>query len=285
MGRSLIIPDADFSAVALEQIELPFEMDAITESWINASGNTFNEYQQKAIQKFIKSIGVGVDGSLYSKLHRLWLPMLANNKLNALVDYRNDFKIYESYLTKNPEVFNDRVELKNHGLISISEDNSTRALEIDDSLSIDTHNFSMFMLNTEEYNKSESGVINHGGVSITGLNKGLSTVSVQTSIQLRLINETEYVPTFNSGLYGGMYSNNTVTYLYPSGQIINRDVTIEEDTYTGIKILAKNAGSNIISKNEDSNPIGVVIISSVLSDDEALLLKKSVDELFKSLMI
>lgn len=286
MGKTLIINGADFSEVAIGHVELPRELSDTALAWIAASGNSgLTDDQKFAIDDFITAIGVNELGSVFSKIERLWLPMLSADKAHGLIDY----KILDTHTlpSMSQTIFEDRVVFTNHGLKYVGTDSSS--FVIDDALSVDMQNMSWMLLNTVQLPSVSAG----DSKTIAGI--GVS--SVFTKYFFKVITKTQVQYRFNSSgssvyidsasdrlsaSFSGLISNsNGVKILKPSGSIETTSAVEEAGTVIGVRVFAKNGNLSI----EDGVPVGCWIIAKALTDDEATTLKNAVDTLFAAINV
>lgn len=83
---------ADFSANNIGHVEVTTVLGEFTKKAIIASGNeSMNDVQKSALDSFFRLIGAGKTGNtIASKLRFLFLPMLAQDVSNALINYKDE---------------------------------------------------------------------------------------------------------------------------------------------------------------------------------------------------
>lgn len=83
---------ADFSANNIGHVEVTTDLSEFTKKAILASGNeSLTDVQKSALNSFFKLIGAGESGNtIASRMRFVFLPMLATNVSNALINYKDD---------------------------------------------------------------------------------------------------------------------------------------------------------------------------------------------------
>lgn len=290
MGKTLIIKGADFSSVSIGQVELPRELSATALAWIEASNNSgFTDAQKYAIDDFITAIGVGSQGSIYSKIDRLWLPFLSADKAHSLVDYKSDGYVTPTLNETSQATWDNDVTFSNYGLKATSGNDTDSAPIIDSSLSIDFQNVSMFILNTLEFPTLGTGeTAIHAGIGAAKVyNRYLFKASARTSIKYQINNSSTpvYVDTSKNrrqvALTGFISTSEVLRIMVADGTMHDADSPLSAETISdaGIRILRIN-GYKI---QEDSIPHGAYIVAKALTNTEATTLKSAVETLFAAI--
>lgn len=289
MGKTLVINGADFSAVSIGKVELPKELSATALAWIEASGNTGLTNEQKfAIDDFITAIGVDSVGSVYSKIDRLWLPMLAGDKAHSLVDYKNGYiDAYTSMPETSKTSFDDNVSFANHGL-KVTQDGSARTnVIVDSDYTFNSQDCSFFMFNTEDYATLASGsskeVSGIGNISAPN-HKRFGMLLTSSSLQDRFLSSTILIVDTKSGfrephLRGAASNSMGISLLYSDGTFGSSEAVTSE-TLTGISILRGPAPY----LNDAATPsYGAFIVGKYMTNENITTLRTALDTLFAAI--
>ena len=283
MGKTLVINGADFSSVSVGHVDLPRRKSAYTDLWVEASGNTFSEAQINAIDDFIKTIGVGQTTSIYGKIDRLWLPMLAPSIANSLVDYRNNF-VKPTMSAADLETFNARYSFVSHGLI-VNSGSTVVAPVLDPSFVVNNNNLSMFIFNTLPYTAISSGTADMPaiGTSTNDANCRISFVQTPSAIQNRTFetNNTVYDTSsdrLNCHLRGASSTSSGRNILKSDGTISSASAvtSVSQSGITILRLLSYNIAPTTI-------PQGAFIVGKAMSDSEMITLQSAVETLFSTL--
>lgn len=288
MGKTLVINGADFSAVSIGRVELPRELSDTALAWINASGNTgLTDEQKFAIDDFITAIGVDSVGSVYSKIDRLWLPMLAGDKAHSLVDYKNGYTdAYTSMPQTSKTSFDDNVSFASHGL-KVTQDGTARAQVIVDSdYTFNSQDCSFFMFNTEDYATLASGSKDTSGIGniSSPVYKRFGMTLTSSALQNHFLSGTALFYDTKSGFrephLHGVASNSTgISLLYSDGTFRSSEAVTSE-TLTGISILRGTAAY----LNNDATPsYGAFIVGKYMTNENITTLKTAVETLFAAI--
>lgn len=288
MGKTLVINGADFSAVSIGRVELPRELSDTALAWINASGNTgLTDEQKFAIDDFITAIGFDVVGSVYSKIDRLWLPMIAGDKAHSLVDYKNGYiNAYTSMPQTSKTSFDDNVSFASHGL-KVTQDGTARAqLIVDSDYTFNSQDCSFFMFNTEDYATLAAGQTKEtSGIGDTSsINKRFGMILTSTAFQNKFLSGTALFYDTKSGFrephLHGVASNSTgISLLYSDGTFHSSEAVASE-TLTGISILRGPAAY----LNNDATPsYGALIVGKYMTNENITTLRTAIDTLFAAI--
>lgn len=286
MGKTLIINGADFSAVKVGDVEIPRVYQQMTLDWIAASGNSFTDAQKEALDDLVLAL-IANNRTLWNKLDRIWLPMIAIDKAHSLYEYKNGVNSYSSMNTSNQRTFDDSVGFGNLGVYPTAT-SSTHAPIIDSSYSLDTKDCSMFILNTQSYPtltatqiKATIGTNNTssdtGGVCVLFMQtfaNDTMRIGFPTSAASDYIQSTnaEKTPSLR-----GIISNSEGRKALFSDGIKSIGAALEQsNTISGIVLLN---GANPFMSYVDTTPKGAAIVGKALTDDEALTLQSRVNAL------
>lgn len=155
MGKALVINGADFSALKIDVVSIPRELNATTLAWITASGNdSLTEAQKIALDDFVLALGAHNDSELWSKIDRLWLPMIAGSKATSLYEYKNGVNSTSSFDATQLTRFDNIGFVSGQGIYPIA--GSIQALVVDATFEGNTKNISFFSLNALAYDPTLS---------------------------------------------------------------------------------------------------------------------------------
>lgn len=286
MGKTLVINGADFSAVSIGRVELPRELSETALAWINASGNSsLTDTQKFAIDDFIEAIGVNKQDSVWSKIGKLWLPLLALDKEHSLVDYKNNYEL--PVISTGADSFENKVVFRNHGLATTNVLSSDRSPVLDATYSIDTQNCSLFILNTEQYSEVQAGSTKiRGGLGNTGVYKSLHMTQSGTAMIMQCFSSSiKHYDTssdrFNYKLRGAIGSAGGLKFLQADGTI-STESAVASELLTGITIL--NSTSDRLIPDDDVAK-GAFIVGTTMTEQEITTLKTAVETLFAAINV
>lgn len=135
------INGADFSQNNLGKVIVTTELNSFTKAAIAASGNNSLTVTQKVMlnELFLK---MGVDGSnnVMSKIHRLYLPIIAGDVSHALINYKDTNFVNDKVLDSS------HWTLRSNGLVGID---SAQGIELTESNPIIQNDFFELFLRTE----------------------------------------------------------------------------------------------------------------------------------------
>lgn len=288
MGKTLIINGADFSAVSIGKVELPRELSETALAWIEASGNTSLTDEQKfAIDDFITAVGVDRVGSIWSKIDRLWLPMIAGDKAHSLVDYKNGYiDAYTSMPQTSKTSFDNNVSFVNHGLKVTQDGSSREKIIVDSDYTFNSQDCSFFMFNTENYatlasgqNKDASGIGDSSSV-----NKRFGIVLTSTALQQKFLSSVLLTSDTKSGfrephLHGVASDSTGLSILYSNGTFYSSEA-ITSETLTGISILRAPAAY----LSDSATPsYGAFIVGKYMTNENITTLRTALNTLFAAI--
>lgn len=119
---------ADFSQNNIGQIPVSINLHEYTEAAILASGNTnLTRLQKSALNSLFLAMGVDGSNNIMSKMRKLYIPMIADDVSNALINYATNS--FTKELTPNSTNW----ELRNHG-IAQKESGQSLALTLNSPL-------------------------------------------------------------------------------------------------------------------------------------------------------
>lgn len=278
MGKTLIINGADFSGVSIGKVVLPRELSSKAIEWIEASGNNeLTNTQKFAIDDFITAIGVETDNSVWSKLDKMFLPMLANDLGHSLIDYKNN------YVAASPANINNLV-YRNHGVAPSSNPVDIYAVYLDTAYLINCQNCSLFMMNSEPYSTLAAGSsANRGGIGSQTTNMQYRMQQTPTAMRRYAFSttyDTEVTPNLTPKLTGCIGTSGAMKILDSKGSLITQSPV--NNSFTGLSIMQYN-GNRLVDATGPA--IGVYIAGKALSTEEVTLLKTAVEELFSAINV
>lgn len=181
----LVLKNADFSAKNIGQVQVTVNLNAFTESAIQASGNTSLTAEQKsALDSLFLSMGVDGSNDVMSKMRKVYLPIIAGDVSKALINYNSSSFIVDKVLSPTYWTF------RNNGLVGLQQGQPINLTLANPLLA---NNFSQFFLRTE---KMIAG-IDDGTYSATLRGKG------NTNLFLGIRQQSESADSgFSFGTYG-----------------------------------------------------------------------------------
>ena len=187
----IVLKDANFANNNIGEVEVPRLINQFTLNAIAASGNTFTEAQTAALDDFFEAVGAfGTQSSIWSKLSKVYMPMLAGSLARAVVNYKDN----------NVDVVpSDYYKIVNHGITRNGENTSTDKISFDDTWN--WNNRSVYVFLTEELATTSHGVI--GKNNVTSANwRALRLIQSSSSAQLQACAKgtTTYLSSVASGL-------------------------------------------------------------------------------------
>lgn len=276
MGKTLIINGADFSGVSIGKVVLPRELSPKAIEWIEASGNNeLTDTQKFAVDDFITAIGVGTDNSVWSKLDKMFLPMLANDLGHSLIDYKNN------YAAASPTNINNLV-YRNHGIDISSNPTDVYAVYLDSAYLINCQNCSLFMMNSESY-PTASSPRNMGGIGSQTSNMQYRIQQTRTAMKRFAFSTTDYTettPNLTPKLTGCVGTSEAMMILDSKGALITQSAV--NDTFTGLSIMQYNGNRHV---DATGPAIGVYIAGKSLNTEEVTILKTAVETLFAAINV
>lgn len=118
---------ADFSENNLGQVTVTTELDDFTKAAIVASGNnSLTETQKAALNELFLAMGVDGSNNVMSKIHRLYLPMIAGDVSHALINYKDS-----SFTNDKSDLDSTKWTLRSHGLVGTASGQNINLTESD----------------------------------------------------------------------------------------------------------------------------------------------------------
>lgn len=277
----LVLKGADFSADNLGQVEVTINLHEYTEAAIVASGNnSMTKVQKSALNSLFLAMGVDGSNDVMSKIHRLYLPIIAGDLSKALVNYKDNSFTVDATPTST------YWELRNHGLVGKQQGQD---VDITESSPLLANNYCSFLLRTEKMvsgvNDGTYGLILRGKTN-TGLFLGLRNESVSS----------------NSGIGFGSYGCNWGVFLNKENDEIKCSfVNYSQTKYT--KCVFGNVSSTTslpavtsdmsnetqqslyvfgMSNENTAKPYGVGIIGEALTEEQAITIADKIDKLYEA---
>lgn len=270
MGSTIIIKKADFSSVSIGHVDIPRELSKDTLAWIALSGNTTMTNEQKyALDDFITTLKTS---SVYNKIDKMHLPLLANDKTHALVDYKN----------KKDDVIQallDVYTFRNHGILS---ETNVSTPKIDPDYQRSVSDISLYCFATEgmlEESVSTMNYLNsvgdeHSDSVELETYQDFNNVQIRCSINgdaHRYIADTTTAK-FSPGFFGFSISGNTIMYMKRDGSVVSTSSGDYTDAVrTGYSLLGLNKKSDV-----QHSATGAFIVGSALTNEEVTLLRNAI---------
>lgn len=285
---------ADFSDNNLGKIYVGV-LDNFTKAAITASGNSsMTDGQKAALNTFFETLGAfGTASSIWSKLDKVYLPLIADDVANAMINYVDN--------SADTTPSSDYWQLRNHGIVGSFETRTAdRLTYTKNNFFIDVLNWSVMTLSTE----NNSTIANRYLAYYMGTN-GNSRFSIFDSLSSagnRLMNFVGITPSGSAQLLStndagysknkalGFSVNNAtdVTGIITDGTIITgaggsvlNNVVTETTSATYKPLCSANysADSNQRSNNSTTAPYGAIIIGKRLTQAELTTLKGAMEAL------
>lgn len=286
---------ADFSDNNLGKIYVGV-LDNFTKAAITASGNSsMTDGQKAALNTFFETLGAfGTASSIWSKLDKVYLPLIADDVANAMINYVDN--------SADTTPSSDYWQLRNRGIVGSFETRTTdRLTYTKNNFFIDMLNVSMFTLATE--NNTNAGAI-RGLLYYQGSNGSSRFIIGDTlsSAGNRQMNFTGISPSGSVTLLGTLdagfsknkalgFSVNNATDITgittdgsfltsASGSVLNNVVTETTSAiYKPLCIANYSADYNQRSNNTLTAPYGAIIIGKRLTQAEMTTLKGAMEAL------
>ena len=271
MGSTIIIKKADFSSVSIGHVDIPRELSKDTLAWIALSGNTTMTNEQKyALDDFITTLKTS---SVYNKIDKMHLPLLASDKTHALVDYKNkkDDAI---------QALLDVYTFRNHGILSETDVANTPKIDPDYQRSIS--DISLYCFATEGMSEVNVGTLDYfnsvGGDHANSVE--LVTYQDYNNVQIRcningannrIINDTTAAK-FSPGFFGFSINGDTIMYMKRDGSVVSTSAGDYTDAVrTGYSLFGLNKKSGV-----QHSATGAFIVGSALTNEEVTLLRNAI---------
>lgn len=289
---------ADFSADNLGKIYVGI-LDDFTTAAITASGNSsMTDGQKAALNTFFEDIGAfGTKSTIWSKLDKVYIPLLASDVANAMVNYKTN--------TADTTPSADYWQLRSRGIVgSFSQRTASWLTYSATNYFINALNFSMLSLATETSNNTNARyLLNYQG------SNGSSRFAIHDTLNgagNRTITLVGISPSGSAGLAGGVmggadagfvknkslaFSVNSlstaITSISEDGSvntfsapILNNIVTeTQSATFQPLCAASYSSTANQLTNNKDTSPIGILIFGKQMSNEELVTLKTAAETL------
>lgn len=273
---------ADFSANNIGKVQVTALLDDYTKAAIIASGNKeMTLVQKSALNDFFVYLK---DNSLLSKMRKIYLPIIASDVSNAMINYAtNDF-------TKDATPNSSIWSLRNHGLVASSTPTGNFTFEINNP--IVANNFSVFWLRTELFVPgvlTEQKIITLRGKTDTTLFLGPLENSVSSNT------------TISWGSYGAIPSWGTIgktiasiTEVKSAALICRGASDIDKNNYGTWKTLTVTSLSDFsgetaetvyvlgVANNNTLKPYGVVMLGEAVTTAQGKEISANIDALWEA---
>lgn len=283
MGTTLIIKGADFSSVAIGHVDIPKEISEEAKKWITASGNsTMSSEQKMAVDEFINATS-----ELKGKIYKMYIPMIANNISNSLVNY-------VTLTNDTPEGFGDCVEYSDGGIKSKCSSSVIKRITMDEQVA--SNNLSIFVCHTKDIEPIQSGSIIFPivgfGTTTTGraIYYAIQTASVfkpMFDINNKIAGNTAYHTADNSakrlsrGVRGVIAGETSYTSLCNDGNFKTMSYP-DGITHKSYDTLSVMTSPNMAAFSSNSTPYGMVVIGKQMTNEEANILKMATESLMNA---
>lgn len=274
------INGADFSQNNLGQVVVTTELAPFTKAAIAASGNDSLTLTQKVMLNdlFLK---MGVDGSndVMSKIHRLYLPIIAGDISHALINYKDTNFVNDKVLDSS------HWTLRSNGLVGIA---SGQNINLTENNPIMQDNFFELFLRTELVTP---GV---GDTSYAMVLRGKTNTNAFLGLQQASQSSDSIC---SLGSYGADWGNwgKTTDAIKASGvnsastynDILKRGVYTHEDTpkTTTVDMSTETSQTLYVLGFNNANttkPYGVLMLGEALVSQDFLNIANAVDNLYSS---
>lgn len=293
MGKTIIVPGADFSAVKVETIDVPRELTETTEAWVTASGNAGLTATQKLK---LDDLVLLLQSGLGSKLSHLYLPMLAADKDHTLINYLAETLEQPTFTDDALTNWNSKFDFvpdtnaegtTYHG-IHPNDDSAGAPVTVDATHVIDMQNCTLLMFHTKAYD----GTVNQirgglGNASTNGMafyknlatNTGaMSYYAFNSSTRVTMVTNDILTQT----LTGVICNSTTTLVLTPSG-VVDSESPRDSGTLTGLALMTSNV-ANRMSKT-DSYFGAFIVGDGTVTESEALALQAKISALFAAINV
>lgn len=285
---------ADFSGNNLGKIYVGV-LDNFTKAAITASGNSsMTDGQKAALNTFFETLGAfGTASNIWSKLDKVYLPLIADDVANAMINYVDN--------SADTTPSSDYWQLRNRGIVgSFETRKADRLTYTKNNFFIDVLNWSVMTLSTE--NNSSKTIRNL--VYYMGAN-GSSRFVIQDSLSSagkRMMSFTGIAPSGSAQLLStadaGFSKNKALGFSVNSatnvtgittdgtiimsagGSVLNSVVTeTTSATYKPLCSANYSSDANQRSNNTSTAPYGAIIIGKRLTQAEMTTLKGAMEAL------
>lgn len=275
------INGADFSKNNLGQVSVNTELDPFTRAAIVASGNNSLTLTQKVMLNEL-FLAMGVDGSnnVMSKIHRLYLPIIAEDVSYALINYKD-----LNFTNDKSDLSSTKWTLRSHGLVGIESGQNITLIE---SNPIMQDNFFELFLRTElvtsSVNDSSYAMVLRGKTNTNSF-LGLTQNSVSSDKICTLGNY--------GADWGSWTKSNDKIKASGVNSAFNYNDVLKIGNYTH-EDIAKSTNVNMstetsqtlyvlgLNSTNTTKPYGVLMLGEALDSQDFLNIANAVDNLYSS---
>ena len=274
------INGADFSQNNLGQVVVTTELDPFTKAAIAASGNNSLTLQQKVMlnELFLK---MGVDGSnnVMSKIHRLYLPIIAGDVSHALINYKDTNFVNDKVLDSS------HWTLRSNGLVGID---SAQGIELTESNPIMQNNFFELFLRTELV----TPFVSDG--SYAAVLRGKTDTNKFLGLAQTSLSNNEICSLSEYGAAWGNWDKKTdeikasgVNSASNYNDVLQRGVYTHEDAPKTTNVDMNGETSQTLyvlglGSSNTTKPYGVLMLGEALDSQDFLNIANAVDNLYSS---
>lgn len=285
----IVLKDADFSQSNIGKIKLPGQINQFTLDAIEASGNSsMSDAQIEALNDFFAAVGAfGEESQIWSKLDKVYLPMICNTLAKSCVNY------VDNAVDATPD--STWLEMRNHGIGRIAGATKGTTCILDTSYVWNWADKCAFVFNAETMSTAGNvGVINYAGSKV-------GTQSVWQTLFLN-VNSASIINDFAANNVPVVPIQYNLTSLSPSlkGVSVYGETGIILDTKGVTPTSSYTVNSNAIPlfDSEERNlhiasapnggitegisAIGAIILGTHLTAEECLALGTAFDALWEA---
>lgn len=284
-------------------------IDEFTKSAILSSGNSFNDSQTLAIDSFFKAIGATEGTGIWSKLKKVYLPILAVDIHKAIVDYKLNHNDYQ-------DIDTEYWELRSKGLVVKKNTTSTSSsILVSENENTDVYDFSCFAFNTEELKTSNDSTTRRSSVYSNYMKQGSSSDNYFVFIELAMTgsagdmqrigvtansndvgaesiipNETTFIKDRSKNLRGVSIHNTEITALFSN--TVDGSSPLKKLSSNKIKQNISDNGpqyllcnlNGVVNDYEYRTPFGMIMWGTHLEDSEIITLQNETKKLYDKLL-
>ena len=276
----LVLKGADFSADNLGKVQVTTELHPFTKSAIQASGNTTLTSEQKsALDALFLAMGVDGSNNVMSKIHRLYLPIIAGDVSHALINYKDSSFVNDMVLD------NSHWTLRSNGLVGIA---SGQNINLTENNPIMQDNFFELFLRTElvthGVDDSSYAMVLRGKTNTNaflGLKQQSASSNTICSFSEYGARCRDWYKTTDAIKASGVNSASNYNDAIKRGVYTHEDTpkttTVDMSTETSQTLYVLGLNSTNITK-----PFGVLMLGEALDSQDFLNIANSVDNLYSS---
>lgn len=284
-------------------------IDEFTKSAILSSGNSFSDSQKLAIDSFFKAIGATEGTGIWSKLKKVYLPILAVDIHKAIVDYKLNHNDYQ-------DIDTEYWELRSKGLVVKKNTTSTSSsILVSENENTDVYDFSCFAFNTEELKTSNDSTTRRSSVYSNYMKQGSSSDNYFVFIELAMTgsagdmqrigvtansndvgaesiipNETTFIKDRSKNLRGVSIHNTEITALFSN--TVDGSSPLKKLSSSKIKQNISDNGpqyllcnlNGVVNDYEYRTPFGMIMWGTHLEDSEIITLQNETKKLYDKLV-